>query len=52
MNLKDRGVTLGDLLLILIFVVATVLIVNRVKDSDKKAYFHLVPNEIMTAKNC
>ena len=50
MNIKERGITVGDLLLILIFVILTVFIINKVKESDKKAYFHLAPNEIMTAK--
>ena len=39
MNLKERGITVGDLLLILIFVIATILIINKVKDSDKQAHF-------------
>ena len=50
MNLKERGLTVGDLLLILIFIVSTVFIINKVKDSDKQSNFHVVPNEIITAK--
>ena len=48
MNLKERGLTVGDLIIILIFVISTVFIINKVKDSDKQAYFQIAPNEIMT----
>ena len=47
MNLKERGLTLGDLIIILIFVISTVFIINKVKDSDKKSYFLIAPNEIL-----
>ena len=50
MNLKERGVTVGDLLLILIFVISTVFIINKFKDSDKQTYFETAPMEILTAK--
>ena len=48
MNLKERGLTVGDLVIIIIFVISTVLIINKVKDSDKQNYFQIAPNEIMT----
>ena len=48
MNLKERGLTVGDLIIILIFVISTVFIINKVKDSDKQTYFQIAPNEIMT----
>ena len=50
MNLKERGVTVGDLLLILIFVISTVFIINKFKESDKQTYFETDPIEILTAK--
>ena len=50
MNLKERGITVGDLLLILIFVISAIFIINKVKDSDNKAYIHIAPNEITTTK--
>ena len=50
MNLKERGITVGDLLLILIFVISTVFIINKFKDSDKQAYFETAPFEIITAR--
>ena len=49
MNFKERGLTVGDLLIILIFVISTVFIINKVKDSDKQTYFQIAPNEILTA---
>ena len=48
MNLKERGLTVGDLIIILIFVISTVFIINKVKDSDKQTYFPITPNEILT----
>ena len=48
MNLKERGLTVGDLMIILIFVISTVFIINKVKDSDKQSHFQTTPNEILT----
>ena len=48
MNLKERGLTVGDLIIILIFVISTVFIINKVKDSDKQSYIQMAPNEILT----
>ena len=48
MNLKERGLTVGDLMIILIFVISTVFIINKVNESDKQSYFQSAPNEIMT----
>ena len=50
MNLKERGITLGDLLLIIVFVISTVFIINKVKDNNKQSYFHITPNEIRANK--
>ncbi len=47
MNLKERGLTVGDLMIILIFVISTVFIFNKVKDSDQQTYFQIPPNEIL-----
>ena len=48
MNLKERGLTVGDLMIILIFVISTVFIINKVKDSNNQSYFQITQNEIMT----
>ena len=50
MNIKERGLTVGDLLLILIFVISTVFIINKFKDSDKQTYFETAPMEILADK--
>ena len=50
MNLKERGITVGDLLLIVIFIIATVFIINKIKDKDNQVFLHSTPNEILTAK--
>ena len=48
MNLKERGLTVGDLMIILVFVISTVFIINKVKDSDKQSYFQTAPNKILS----
>ena len=37
MNLKERGITVGDLLLVTAVIAATVFIVNMVKNDDKQS---------------
>ena len=52
MNFKERGLTVGDLLIILIFVISTVFIINKLKDGDKQTYFYLTPHKItLSIKN-
>ena len=50
MNFKDRGLTVGDLILILIFVISTFFIITKVKESDQEAYFQMPPDKILTAR--
>ena len=50
MNFKDRGVTIGDLILILIFVISTFFIITKVKESDQEAYFQMPQHKILTAR--
>ena len=50
MNIKERGITVGDLLLIIIFVISTVFIINKFKNSEKQAYFEIAPIEVLTTK--
>ena len=47
MNLKERGITVGDLLLLLIFVISMVFIFNKVKGNDKKNISQQAPNEFL-----
>ena len=51
MNFKERGLTVGDLLIILIFVISTVFVINKLKDGDKQTYFYLTPHEITSSLN-
>ena len=50
MNLKERGLTVGDLFIILFFIILIVFIINKIKDSDKKTYLNLNSFEILIAK--
>ena len=49
MNLKERGLTVGDLLLIVIFIITTVFIINKFRDGDKQTYNYMSPNVITTS---
>ena len=37
MNFKERGVTVGDLLIISIIIISTIFVVNKFKDNDEKS---------------
>ena len=50
MNLKERGITVGDLILIIMFIFSTIFIIGKVKESDKQAYFQMTANEIITLR--
>ena len=50
MKLKERGITVGDLFLIMIFIISIFFIINKVKDSNKQSYLHVDSKEIMIPK--
>ncbi len=50
MNLNERGITVGDLVLIVIIVISTVFIINKVKDANKQASFQMPSDEFLIAK--
>ena len=52
MNLKERGVTVGDLLIFLIIIISTILIVKGVNKENKSTTNHNIPklNFIETGK--
>ncbi len=50
MNFKERGLTVGDLILILTFVISTFFIITKVKNSDQQTYFQITTHKILTAK--
>tara|TARA_Y100000991_G_C21854616_1_gene298193 strand:- start:594 stop:749 length:156 start_codon:yes stop_codon:yes gene_type:complete len=49
MNLKERGITVGDLLIIFIFIISAVFIINKVKENDKQVILYTNPYVITTA---
>ena len=40
MNLKERGVTVGDLLIIIFIIVLSIFIINKVKDNDNQSHYY------------
>ena len=51
MNFRERGLTVGDLLIILIFIISTVFIINKLKEGDKQTYFYITPYETNSSIN-
>lgn len=47
MNFRERGVTVGDLFL-LIFIISTLFIVNKLKDEKNQDKISVISNEIAT----
>ena len=50
MKLRERGITVGDLLIILIIIFSTIFIVNKYKD-QKENSLHNMKTEIISLKN-
>ena len=50
MNLKERGITVGDLLMIIFFILTIFFIINKVKDNQKQTNLYNMPNGITTFK--
>ena len=46
MNLKERGVTVGDLLIISIIFISTIFFINKFKDNDKQTQIYMNQNDI------
>ena len=40
MKLKERGFTVGDLIIILIMTISTIFIINKAKDSYEESHLH------------
>ena len=47
MNLKERGFTVGDLIIILIITISTIFIINKTNDSNEQS--HLNPNSYLAS---
>ncbi len=50
MNLKERGITVGDLLIILIIVITTTILIKSFS-KDKKTTINYIDQEIVSFKN-
>ena len=50
MNFKERGITVGDLLLIIILIVSTFFIISKVKDNEKQTSYYIMSYEILKPK--
>ena len=48
MNFKERGVTVGDLLVISTVIVLAIFISNKFKENDKQTYLNINNREIST----
>ena len=46
MNLKERGVTVGDLLIIFVILITAIFTFSKVKENDKQSLLYLNSKEI------
>ena len=46
MNLKERGITVGDLLIFLIIIFSTVILVKSLNKDKKTTLNHILPEKI------
>ena len=46
MNLKERGVTVGDLLIISVIIISTIFIFSKVRENDKQSHLYFNSIEI------
>ena len=46
MNLKERGLTVGDLVIISIIIIFTIFSINKVKNSDKQSQIYTISNNL------
>ena len=51
MNFKERGITVGDLLITLILVISTIFIISKVSDNKKEVLSSMSPDLISNLKN-
>tara|TARA_B100001029_G_C14788043_1_gene300274 strand:- start:62 stop:220 length:159 start_codon:yes stop_codon:yes gene_type:complete len=50
MSLKERGITVGDLLPTIVNVTTTLLFINRIKDNKKQSNYYELRREIINYK--
>ena len=51
MNLKERGVTVGDLLIIFIIILSTTILVKSLKKDNKTTFNHINQEKICFDKS-
>ena len=51
MNLKERGLTVGDLLLLIIIIILTSILVKKLNNNNKKVISELPKFEMITFYN-
>jgi len=49
MNLKERGITVGDLLIILIFGITTLFFINKLSEDKQQASISLSSSEFLSS---
>ena len=50
MNFRERGITVGDLLLVIIFTISTILIINKVKFNNNQSNYYEIPTMKIASK--
>ena len=51
MNLKERGLTIGDLVIISIIIIFTIFFINKVKNSEKQSQIYSITTSISNNLN-
>ena len=51
MNLKERGVTVGDLLIILIIIITSTTLIKSISKDKKTTYNHSYQDQVTYKKN-
>ena len=51
MNLKDRGITVGDLLIILIIITTSTILIKSFNKDKKTTFNYINQNEVSYMKN-
>ena len=51
MNFKERGITVGDIVIFSIIIISSIFIINKFKDNDDQSHLNISPNEILIIQN-
>ena len=50
MNLKERGITIGDLLIVVLIIVSTTFLIKKI-NKDSQTTFNSINSEILALRN-